>query len=665
MPTRQQLADALRVLAIDAIEQAKSGHPGAPMGMADMAEALWRHTYKHSPTHPDWFDRDRFILSNGHASMLLYGLLHLSGYALSIEDIKNFRQLGTNTPGHPEYGPTPGVDCTTGPLGQGIASAVGMALAERSLAHAFNQDDLAIIDHYTYCFCGDGCMMEGVTAEACSLAGTWQLGKLIVLYDANSISIDGEIKDWFTEDVKARFEAYQWQVIGPIDGHDCVKLDLAIQKAQAEKTKPSLIICQTHIGLGSPQVDTAKCHGAPLGAESIAVCRQAYGWQHPPFHVPDDIYAAWDAKARGEELYASWQEKFKQYQAKYPKLALELERRMRGDLPDNFAKTFTDLVASVEQEQKNVATRKASQKCLEAFTAIMPELMGGSADLSGSVGTMTSHTTPFDSQTAAGNYLYYGVREFGMACIANGLALHGGFMPYSGTFLAFSDQAKNALRLAALMQAKTAWVFTHDSIGVGEDGPTHQPVEQILALRTIPGMSVWRPCDSYETAFAWKFALEHHGPTTLILSRQTLPYIERDAEVKANVARGGYILRRGAPKPDLLLIATGSEVSLALKAWEELASKGYKVNLVSMPAPEIFATQPKAYQDEVLPLDVRKRLAIEAASSNYWWKYVGLDGQVLGLDSFGVSAKANEVFAHFGFTVEHIVELALDLLGQK
>ncbi|MBQ7584889.1 MAG: transketolase [Desulfovibrionaceae bacterium] len=662
MPTRKQLADALRVLALDAIDRANSGHPGAPLGMADMAEALWRHGYKHCPEHPTWFDRDRFVLSNGHASMLLYGLLHLTGYEVSLQDLKDFRRLGSITPGHPEYGLTPGVDITTGPLGQGVASAVGFALAERLLASSFNCDDLEIVNHYTYCFCGDGCLMEGVSAEACSLAGTWRLGKLIMWYDDNGISIDGEVKAWFSEDVAARFRAYGWQVLGPIDGHNFAELDAALTEAKAEKVKPTLIICKTHIGLGSPEEDSAKCHGAPLPKPSLAQTKAAYGWTYPPFEIPKEIYESWDARDKGRKDYERWQEAYAQYKQRYPEKALELERRLAKKWPKDLATLWEDLKASFKKDKAPLATRKASKKCLDALTGLLPELIGGSADLSGSVGTFTKNSKEFDPLKGEGNYLYYGVREFAMACIVNGLALHGGFIPYAGTFLAFSDQAKNALRLGALMQAKAIWVFTHDSIGVGEDGPTHQPIEQVPALRLIPGLEVWRPGDSLETLVAWKEALNADKPQALILSRQSLPFIEHQEEHFPLMAKGGYILEDSVGELDLILLATGSELALALKAREVLVQEGLKVRLVSMPCVEKFVSQPKSYQEEVLPLKVRKRIALEAAAKDYWWKFVGLDGLVLGLESFGVSAKSADVFEHFGFKVEEVVRLAHELL---
>lgn len=662
MPTRRQLANALRVLSIDAIEQAKSGHPGAPLGMAEMGEALFRHQLKHNPANPSWFDRDRFVLSNGHASMLLYGLLHLTGYDLPMDELRHFRQLGRKTPGHPEYGVTEGVDMTTGPLGQGIASAVGMALAERILAQTFNRPGYNLVDHYTYCFVGDGCLMEGVASEACSLAGTWQLGRLIVCYDANQISIDGPVSGWFTEDVGARFRAYGWQVIGPVDGHDFAALDSAFSEAKKDTARPSLIIAQTHIGYGSPKADSAACHGAPLGEEGCAKTREALDWPYPPFEIPSDIRDAWNATEKGKEIESAWQALFADYAKNYPDLAQEFERRMTGKLPADWQNIASQLIADTCAQAESLASRKASQKCLEILLPKLPELIGGSADLTGSVGTKTSHSVPLTADKH-GNYLYYGVREFAMSAIMNGLAVHGGFLPYAGTFLSFSDQAKNALRLAALMQAHAIWVFTHDSIGVGEDGPTHQPVEQISALRMIPGMEVWRPCDSLETAFAWKRAIERKGPTCLVLSRQTLPYYQRDAVQVSQISQGGYVLRDCKGVPELIILATGSEVALACGAWDKLTEEGRRVRVLSLPCAEVFDAQPESLREKLLPSNVRARLAIEAASPEYFYKYVGLDGKVLGMTSFGLSGKAKDVAEHFGFTVDHVVSQARTLLS--
>ena len=663
MPTRRQLADALRVLSMDAIEQAKSGHPGAPLGMADMAEALWRHGFKHSPEHPAWYDRDRFVLSNGHASMLLYALLHLTGYDLPMQEIINFRQLGSKTPGHPELGVTAGVDMTTGPLGQGLASAVGMALAERLLAQTFNRPQYSIVDHHTYCFLGDGCLMEGVTQEACSLAGTWGLGRLICYYDANGISIDGAVDGWFGEDVPARFKAMGWQVIGPVDGHDATALDASLNEALHDEARPSLIICRTHIGFGSLKVDSASSHGAPLGAESVASARKAYGWEYPPFEIPEEIRAGWDAREQGRRKEAAWQELFARYKEAYPELAEEFVRRMRGELPRNFAAVCTEMLEAARSTQEGLATRKSSQKCLEFLTAALPELIGGSADLTGSVGTKTSHSKALVPGSFDANYLYYGVREFGMGCIMNGLAVHGGFLPYAGTFLSFSDQAKNALRLGALMQAHVVWVFTHDSISVGEDGPTHQPVEQLPALRMIPNLRVWRPACTVETAYAWKDVLQYRGSSCLVLSRQTLPVYDFEQADLDDIGRGGYVLRDCEGAPELILLATGSELALALGAYDTLQADGRRVRVVSLPCLDLFDAQPEEWKEKILPKTVRLRLAIEAASPDSLYKYVGLDGKVLGMTSFGVSAKAKDVARHFGFTVEAVYKEACALLN--
>ena len=661
MPTRSQLANALRALSMDAIEQAKSGHPGAPLGMAELAETLFRHNLKHNPNNPHWVDRDRFVLSNGHASMLLYALLHLTGYDLSLDELRHFRQLGHKTPGHPEYGVTQGVDMTTGPLGQGLASAVGMALAERLLAQTFNRPGHTIVDHDTYCFCGDGCLMEGVGYEACSLAGTWKLGRLIVCYDANGISIDGKISGWFTEDVGMRFRAMGWQVIEHVQGHDPLSLDQAFHEAKSDTEHPSLIIVPTHIGFASPKQDSAACHGAPLGAEACAKTRENLDWPYAPFEIPEEYREAWDARSQGEAAEAAWQKRFASYAEAYPDLAREFTRRMAGELPEAWPAQVSELLAEVRSSAEGLASRKASQKCLEKLLPTLPELIGGSADLTGSVGTKTSHSLPVTAESL-GNYLYYGVREFGMSAIMNGLALHGGFLPYAGTFLSFSDQAKNALRLAALMQVHAVWVFTHDSIGVGEDGPTHQPVEQIAALRMIPGMEVWRPCDSLETAYAWKRAIERKGPTCLVLSRQSLPYYQRDAAQEAGIARGGYILRDCTGQPELIILATGSELELACGVWEKLTNEGRSVRVLSLPCAEVFDAQEASWREALLPHNVRARLAIEAASPEYFFKYVGLDGKVVGMTSFGLSGKAKDVAQHFGFTVEQVLREARTLL---
>lgn len=667
MPTRRQCANALRALAIDAIEQARSGHPGAPLGMADMAEALWRHVLRHNPADPHWPDRDRFVLSNGHASMLLYGLLHLSGYGLGQEDLRRFRQWGSLTPGHPEYGHTAGVEMTTGPLGQGISSAVGMALAEKLLAARFNRPGHDIVDHRTYVFLGDGCLMEGVSHEACALAGVWGLGKLIALYDANGISIDGKVEGWFTEDVAARFRAYGWQVIGPVDGHDAAALDAALAEAVADDAHPSLIICRTHIGFGSPhKADSASCHGSPLGPEEAAATRAALDWTAEPFVIPADIAAAWDAREKGGAAQAAWESAFAAYAAAYPELAAEFSRRMKGELPADWAAIAAETVEKAISAGESIATRVAGQRALETLTAHLPELLGGAADLTGSVGTKTSSSVPLNAAAgnwAEANYLSYGVREFGMSAVMNGAALHGGFIPYAGTFMVFSDYAKNAVRLAALMKIRVVWVFTHDSIGVGEDGPTHQPVEQVAGLRLTPNVDVWRPCDTVETAVAWQCALESaHTPSVLSLSRQNLPFVRRDAAQVAAIARGGYVLADCEGTPEIILLATGSEVGLALEAADRLAGTGRRVRVVSLPCCERFDAQEAAYREAVLPPSVRARVAVEAASVDYWRKYVGLDGAVLGMDDFGASAPGKVLAREFGFTAECLAALAETVL---
>jgi transketolase len=666
MPTRRQCANAIRVLAIDAIEKAKSGHPGAPLGMADMAEALWRRHFKHNPANPSWPDRDRFVLSNGHASMLHYALLHLTGYDLSIAEIENFRQWKSKTPGHPEAGVTPGVDMTTGPLGQGIASAVGMALAERMLAARFNTAEHVIVDHCTWVFCGDGCLMEGVSHEACSLAGIWKLGKLMVLYDSNGISIDGRIDAWYSEDVSARFTAYGWQVIGPVDGHDAAALDMAIAGARSEVSRPSLIVCRTHIGFGSPKADSEKCHGSPLGGSAAQATREALGWPDPPFAIPDEIYRAWDARTTGMAAEEKWRTVFAAYRQKFPDLAAEFSRRAAGDLPADWPSLAQNLLREALTRTEDAATRAASRDVLEYLVPRLPELAGGSADLSDSVGTRTTSSRHFEPATGLGNYISYGVREFGMGAIMNGLALHGGFLPYAGTFMAFSDQAKNAVRLASLMGLRLVWVFTHDSIGVGEDGPTHQPVEQLASLRATPGLLLWRPCDVTETAVAWQCALEsRHRPTCLSLSRQALPFQTRDEQQVALIARGGYVLRDCEGAPEVILIATGSEVALAATAAERLNALGHRARVVSMPCTELFDAQDAAYKESVLPDACRARLAVEAAAPDFWRKYAGLDGAVCGMSTFGASAPAARLWAHFGFSADHLLDMALDLLKKQ
>lgn len=663
MPTRRQCANAIRALAIDAIEKSRSGHPGAPLGMADMAEALWRHGFKHNPANPYWFDRDRFVLSNGHASMLLYAVLHLTGYDLPLKEIENFRQWGSKTPGHPERDLPPGVEMTTGPLGQGISSAVGMALAERMLAAQFNTPEHTVVNHRTYAFCGDGCLMEGVSHEACSLAGTWGLGKLVVLYDSNGISIDGKIDAWFSEDVGMRFRSYGWQVVGPVDGHDSEALDKALAEARADESRPSLIICHTHIGFGSPKEDSAASHGAPLGESASDATRRALDWHEPPFSIPGDIYEAWDARPAGKAAEDAWNATFAAYAKARPELAAEFKRRMAGDLPADWAAIARGMLEDAVSAAEDLATRVASQKSLEHLVGRLPEMIGGAADLSSSVGTLTSRSEYLKPGAYTGNYISYGVREFGMSTVMNGLALHGGFIPYAGTFMAFSDQAKNAVRLAAIMGLRVVWAFTHDSIGVGEDGPTHQPVEQVPTLRLTPNLDLWRPCDTVETAVAWRCALESRDtPTCLSLSRQKLPFFSRDDNQIAAIARGGYVLRDCQGTPEIILLATGSEVALAVEAAEQLTARGRRVRVVSMPCAEIFDAQDAAWKESVLPDAVRCRLAVEAASSDYWRKYVGLDGEVLGLDRFGASAPGKAMFEHYGFTAAHVLETAEALL---
>lgn len=666
MPTRRECANAVRALSIDAIEKAKSGHPGAPLGMADMAESLWNQFLKHNPADPSWPDRDRFVLSNGHASMLLYAALHLSGYDLPIEQIMNFRQLNSTTPGHPERGRTCGVEMTTGPLGQGIASAVGMALAEAMLAAEFNRPGYEIVNHYTYVFCGDGCLMEGVSHEACSLAGTWRLGKLIVFYDSNGVSIDGKISPWFSENVEQRYAAYGWHVVGPIDGHDSHALDKAIMEARAETHRPSLIICKTSIGFGSPKSGTAASHGAPLGPDAAESAKKTLGWNEDPFSVPDEIRKAWDAREKGAVAEENWRGIFNSYAQKYPELAAEFQRRIKGDLPQDWPDTTQKLLKMAVAKAADEATRVSSRECLETIIPALPDLVGGSADLSASVGAQTSRSVPLDPDTYKGNYLFYGVREFGMGAIMNGIALHGGFIPYAGTFLSFSDQSKNAMRLSALMGLRVIWILTHDSIGVGEDGPTHQPVEQIPTLRIMPGLLVWRPCDREETACAWISAIgDKSRPSCLVLSRQKLPQFVRSMQAADAIKRGGYVLRDCEGKPDIILIATGSEVSLAMDSFEKIEDAGYKCRVVSMPCAEIFDSQDKDWREKVLPPGVKCKLAIEAAAGDWWRKYVGLDGDVVGIDRYGVSAPGDTLFAHFGFTVDNVVARAKVLLAKN
>ncbi|WP_439294690.1 transketolase [Lonepinella sp. BR2882] len=666
MATQKQLANAIRFLSMDAVQKAKSGHPGAPMGMADIAEVLWRGFLKHNPTNPKWADRDRFVLSNGHGSMLIYSLLHLTGYDLSIEDLKNFRQLHSKTPGHPEYGYAPGVETTTGPLGQGITNAVGMAIAEKTLAGQFNRVGHDIVDHFTYVFLGDGCLMEGVSHEACSLAGTLGLGKLIAFYDDNNISIDGHVDGWFTDDTQKRFEAYGWQVIPAIDGHNPQQIAEAVKKAQAETNKPTLIICKTIIGYGSPNKSASHdCHGAPLGDDEIALTRKALEWDYAPFEIPADIYAAWDAKAAGQTAEAAWNEKFVAYEKAYPELAAEFKRRVSGELPANWAAESQAFVEKLQANPASIASRKASQNAIEAYAHLLPEFLGGSADLASSNLTLWSGSKPVRATTNVdGNYLNYGVREFGMSAIMNGIALHGGFIPYGATFLMFFEYAHNAVRMAALMKQRALFVYTHDSIGLGEDGPTHQPVEQTAALRLIPNLETWRPADQVESAVAWKSAVERKdGPSALIFTRQNLAQQPRTAEQLANVARGGYILVDcGCNNPDVILIATGSEVELAVKAAEVLKAEGKKVRVVSMPSTNVFDKQDEAYRESVLPKHITKRVAIEAQTADFWYKYVGFEGRIVAMHGFGESAPADQLFKLFGFTVENVVAKAKEIL---
>ena len=663
MPSRRELANAIRALSMDAVQKANSGHPGAPMGMADIAEVLWNDFVKHNPANPAWPDRDRFVMSNGHGSMLVYSLLHLTGYDLPIEELKRFRQLHSKTPGHPEYGYTPGVETTTGPLGQGLTNAVGMALAEKVLGGQFNRDGYHIVDHYTYVFLGDGCLMEGISHEACSLAGTLGLGKLIAFYDDNGISIDGHVEGWFTDDTPKRFEAYGWHVVSNVDGHNADAVRKAILEARSVNDKPSMICCKTVIGYGAPNLcGSHDCHGAPLGADEIKATRANISWNHEPFAIPDEIYAGWNATAKGVEAERHWNEKFSAYKAAFPELASEFGRRLKGDLPADWEKKSTEYVKAVDTKAEKIASRKASQNAINAYAPILPELLGGSADLAGSNLTLWSGSKGVSKTVSDGNYIYYGVREFAMCAMMNGMALHGGFIPYGGTFLIFSDYARNAVRMAALMKIRSLYVFTHDSIGLGEDGPTHQPIEQVTSLRIIPNMSVWRPCDSIESAVAWKMALERkNGPSALIFSRQNLAPQPRDAATLANISRGGYVLVDAGAKPDAIIIATGSEVELAVAAAKILNDKGRHVRVVSMPATDIFAAQDKAYRDAVLPPDVTARVAVEAGVPDYWFRYVGLQGKVIGMTTFGESGPAGELFKHFGITAEAVVKAVEDV----
>jgi transketolase len=653
MPSRRELANAIRALSMDAVQKANSGHPGAPMGMADIAEVLYNDFMRHNPTNPKWVDRDRFIMSNGHGSMLPYSLLHLTGYDLPLEELKKFRQLHSKTPGHPEYGYAPGIETTTGPLGQGITNAVGMAIAEKALAARFNKDGHSIVDHNTYVFLGDGCLMEGISHESCSLAGTLGLGKLIALYDDNNISIDGEVEGWFTDDTPGRFKAYGWHVVSGVDGHNADAVKAAIEEARSVTDKPSIICCKTTIGFGSPNKGgKEECHGAPLGADEIELTRKELGWTYGPFEIPADIYAGWDAKDKGAAAEAAWNEKFDAYKAAYPELAAEFERRMAGELVADWESQADAFIKSVAEKGDTIASRKASQNAIEGLSAFT-DFMGGSADLAGSNLTIVSRSVPMRAHTPDANYLNYGVREFGMAAIVNGISLHGGFVPYGATFLMFSEYARNALRMAALMQIQHIEVFTHDSIGLGEDGPTHQPVEQTATLRMIPRMSVWRPCDAVETAVAWKVAVQRKkGPTSLILSRQNLDHQDRSDAQIADIVKGGYVLKDCDGTPDVIVIATGSEVALAVAAAD---ASDKNVRVVSMPSTDAFDSQDEAYRESVLPSSCKARVAVEAGVTDYWRKYVGLDGAVVGIDTFGESAPAGDLFKHFGFTVENVV----------
>ncbi|MBA2653623.1 MAG: transketolase [Gammaproteobacteria bacterium] len=664
MPRRRHLANAIRALAMDSVQKANSGHPGMPMGMADIAEVLWNDFLKHNPANPNWINRDRFILSNGHGAMLHYALLHLTGYDLSIEDLQQFRQLHSRTPGHPEFGLTPGVETTTGPLGQGLANAVGMAIAEKKLASDFNRADFSIINHFTYVFVGDGCLMEGISHEACSLAGVLGLGKLIAFYDDNGISIDGEVANWYKDDTPARFNAYGWHVIPHVDGHDAESIRQAILEAQAVEDKPTLICCRTVIAYGAPTLaGTSEAHGAPLGEEEIRSTRKALGWEFPPFSIPGDIYEGWNAKDKGRETEQLWQAQFDAYLASYPELAKEFVRRIEGKMPDNWQEESTKFISQLNDKHQEMATRKASKLCLDAFGPLLPEMMGGSADLTGSNLTLWDGSHTFSNETPSGNYIYYGVREFGMFAIMNGIALHKGLLPYGGTFLTFVDYGKNAVRLSALMKAHVVYVLTHDSVGLGEDGPTHQPIEHISMLRLIPNLYVWRPGDAVETAVAWKYAIENKVPSCLLLSRQNIAP-QSHANNLNEIARGGYILTSTDRAPDLILIATGSEVSLAVEAADKLQQDGIAVRVVSMPCLEVFEEQPNDYREHVLPSESTCRIVIEAGSTAPWYKYVGLTGKVIGIDRFGESAPYKDVFKTLGFTTENVVTTAKTLLNK-
>lgn len=663
MTSRQVLANAIRALSMDAVQKANSGHPGTPMGMADIAEVLWRDYMNHNPSNPKWADRDRFVLSNGHGSMLLYSLLHLTGYNLPMEELKNFRQLHSKTPGHPEYGYTDGVETTTGPLGQGMANAVGLAIAERTLAAQFNRPENEIVDHYTYVFLGDGCMMEGISHEVGSLAGTMKLGKLVAFYDDNGISIDGNVEGWFNDDTAARFEAYGWHVVRSVDGHDSDAIRAAIESARAVTDKPSLLMCKTIIAFGAPtKAGTHSAHGAPLGNEEIIATRKALGWNEPPFIIPQEIYQDWDAKEAGQKKEAAWNNKLAAYEQAYPTLAKEFKRRMHGKLPENWQTDSQNIIEQLQAKPAEIASRKASHNALEAFGPMLPELLGGSADLAPSNLTIWSKSMSI-ADDPSGNYIHYGVREFGMTAISNGIAHHGGFVPYTATFLTFVEYARNAVRMAALMKTRHIMIYTHDSIGLGEDGPTHQPVEQLASLRMTPNMSNWRPCDQVETAVAWKKAIERHdGPTALILSRQNLEQQKRTPQQLADIARGGYVLKDCEGHPELILIATGSEVKLAVGAYQQLSDEGRKVRVVSLPSTDVFDLQNAAYRESVLPKKVTARIAIEAGIAEYWYKYVGLNGDIIGIITFGQSAPAEDLFKVFGFTIDNVLRKARKLL---
>ena len=662
--TSQQAANAIRALSMDAVQKANSGHPGAPMGMADIAEVLWTKYLKHNPKNPNWADRDRFVLSNGHGSMLIYSLLHLTGYDLSIDDIKDFRQLHSKTPGHPEYGYTPGVETTTGPLGQGLANAVGMAVAEKLMAARFNKGDHTLVDHRTWCFVGDGCLMEGVSHEACSLAGTLGLGKLTVIYDDNGISIDGEIEGWFTDDTPARFAAYGWHVIPNVDGHNSEAVEQAIDSAIAETSRPTIICCKTMIGKGSPNKQgTESCHGAPLGEGEIGLTREALGWPYEPFVIPEDVYAHWDARDTGVRAEAAWTAVLEKYRGEHPALAGEFERRMKGELPAEFMRSVDDFIAQCVANESDVASRKASQQAIAALAPTLPELLGGSADLAGSNLTLWPEAQGADASDAEGNYIYYGVREFAMAAMMNGISLHGGFIPFGGTFLIFMEYARNAVRMASLMRQRAIYVFTHDSVGLGEDGPTHQPVEQLASMRSTPNLDTWRPCDAVESAIAWKQAIiREDGPSALVFSRQTLPHQVGAAERVSDVGRGAYILREEQGELEAIVIATGSEVALAIEAAEKLSAAGRGIRVVSMPCADVFERQDAVYRESVLPSHILARVAVEASHMDWWYKYVGLDGRVVGMSSFGESAPGPQLMKEFGFTVENVVDAIEDVI---